>query len=231
MTPLSLHGKVVRTYRPPNMTRLGSPRGTARLALLLMVAITGTVVSCTGGGDGATSADPSPEEIERARAILEAANLDDEASIDGVSGVRFTEAGVRAAADAIGSGATGGQLWAATWVYASSGTDPAVLQPLLTNEDPSIRLMASGALVSLGDLAGFDVLVNLIEVGDRVEASHPPISVQEFAVFTLERYTGVTFGSLGEASAEELGAAWSGWLEQNHASLRFDDTTVTWVVG
>ncbi len=94
--------------------------------------------------------------------------------------------------------------------------------------------MAAAALVSLGDASGFEVLVGLLEVNDHLEASHPAVTVGAFAAATLERYTGETLGPPSGASPEEVAAAaqaWSAWLEQNQASLLFDEAAGTWTVG
>jgi hypothetical protein len=197
-------------------------------------------LSCTGGGGGASPtpqggspAKASAAEVASARETLREAKLADEESIQNLESIRFTQAGVQAAAEALGSGVTGDELWAATWVYASFGTEPKVLHPMLSNQDPSIRLMAAAALVALGDRSGFDVLVRLIQVDDRLRGSRPPIAVGAFAAHTLERYTGVTLSPTSVASAADLAAAaaaWTDWLNRNQSSLRFDEATGMWTV-
>jgi hypothetical protein len=195
-----------------------------------------SLAACTGGGEdeGGTSGGPSPVDLEAARATLAGASLDDETSIDAVQGLRYTQEGVQVAREALDSGVTGDGLWAATWVYATSGTDPAPLVPLLTNEDPSIRLMAAGGLVGLGDDRGFDVLVALLTVDEQVAGSHPPVRMWQYVAATLEALTGVDLGPAPDASPEEIAvaaSAWSDWLEANRAKLSFDEASATWSVG
>ncbi len=96
-----------------------------------------------------SSSDP---DVAAARAAIDAANLDDPASLSAVDAVRFTDAGAVAAANAIQDGASGDALWAATLVYGTVGSDPAVLQPLLGNDDPTIRALAAATVLSLGGI-------------------------------------------------------------------------------
>jgi hypothetical protein len=94
--------------------------------------------------------------------------------------------------------------------------------------------MAAAALVSLGDRSGFEVLVRLIEVDDRLAGSRPPVTVGAFAAHTLERYTGVALGPSPGASAGKVAAAaaaWTDWMDRNQSSLRFSEVTGTWTVG
>jgi hypothetical protein len=200
------------------------------LALLVSLA----VPACTGdGSEAGPTADEEPPagEVQAAREAIAAATLDDPESVGAVNAVRFSDAGNEAAAQAIGSGATGDELWAAVWVYASSGSDPAVLTSLLDHEDPTIRLMSGAALVSLGDTGGFDALVELIAFDDTVRGSSPPVSVGRFAVSTLERVTQAGIATDDRTAPAQASAAWAAWLEEHRATLRFDGSTGIWEAG
>jgi hypothetical protein len=188
----------------------------------------------TSGGpvtSGAPS-DPAPGTsggpgIAAARAAIDAANLADAASLDTLDAIRFTDDGAAAAAQAITGGASGDALWAATWIYGTSGTDPAVLKPLLANDDASIRAMAAAAALSLGERAAARVLVALVTVDGNVRASHPPISIAAFSSNALAQYIAGPTIAAG-VSPTDTAAAWTAWLDAHESSMQFGADTGTW---
>lgn len=195
-----------------------------------------SLAACTSGGEdeGGTSGGPSPVDLEAARTTLASADLTDEGSIDAAQDLRFTDAGVAAAREALDAGASGDERWAATWVYATSPTDPDPLRSLLTDPDPSIRLMAASGILRLGEVEGFDALVGLLSVDELVEGSHPPVLMWRYVGSVLQRLTGVDLGPASGSSPEEVVAAagaWADWLEANRSSLRLDEATGTWSAG
>lgn len=230
---------------PPTARRRRVPRAIQVAALL---SLAGVLLGCgasnsTPADDGAPSGPPSieasapptadvgGEDVARAHALIDVADPNASSSVGELQGVRFTNAGTAAARQALEEGTTGDGLWAATWIYASNGTDPAPLLPLLDNDDSSIRLMAAAALVSLGRAEGFDVLVRLIESEDSLRGSEPPTTVSRFALHTLARYTGVDLAPGPTASPEEVRATagrWEAWLAENRDQLTFDADNGTW---
>ena len=183
--------------------------------------------------DGSMSPRPAsiggPEVVAAASAI-DAAKTGDPVSMGTLQSLRFTDTGTQAARQRIEAGATGDALWAATWLYATAGTDPAPLVPLLTNEDSTIRVMAAAALMALGSEDGFDVLVDAISSDDQLRGSEPPTTVARFAARTLDRYTDAGLSGPAGTPAEKAESArrWSAWLEASHSSLRFDAETGMW---
>jgi hypothetical protein len=174
---------------------------------------------------------PSRADIDAAAKVLAAVHLDDENSINEIEGIRFSDAGANAAREAIESGASGAKLWAATWVYSTVGLDTAPLRRLFNHADPSIRLMSACGALSMGEAAGFKVLVDLLTIDGIVTASRPPMRVWESASDCLQFVTDVDLGPGPDASPQTVSAsaaAWSNWLDRNRSGLRFDPTTGTW---
>lgn len=176
--------------------------------------------------DPATTVDPAA--VAAARTLIDGALLDDPASLDALGAVRFDDGAPEAAAQALADGVTGDARWAATWTYASAGTDPGVLRPVLEEPDPSLRALAAAALIAWGDPAGIPALAALVELPDRLAGSYPPTSVGEFATGTLARFVAGP-GIAPDSTSEEQAAAWSAWLaEHDPATLGFDPETGIW---
>jgi hypothetical protein len=175
---------------------------------------------------GSSSSDP---DVAAARAVIDAVDLGDPASLSRLDSIRFTDAGAAAAANAIEAGVSGDALWAATLVYGTAGTDPAVLQPLLANDDPTIRALAAASVLSLGGADAANVLADLILEDGNLRGSLPPLAVSEFAVSTLDRYIdgpGVADG----AAPPDLAATWKAWLATHGATMQLDPATGRWGV-
>ena len=165
--------------------------------------------------------------VAEAARLLAAADLASPESLDAVDAVRFTDEAVDAAADAIASGATGDELWAATWVYGSSGTDPDVLAPLLEADDASVRAMAAAASLALGAVDGGSALVALLDDGGELRGSDPPLTVQTYAASSLHRF--VAGPEVAAAiGAADLAGAWRAWWTDHLASLTFDPASRRW---
>ncbi len=173
--------------------------------------------------------------VEVAASTLQAAKLDDEASLAALEGIRFTPAGTEAAARMLGSGATGDVLWAATYVYASAGADPTPLRTLAGSSTASltIRAMAGARLLAAGDVAGFVPLLLALAASEQMDGAAPAGYLWEFAADVLERYTHAGFGPGLAATDPEratIAAQWQMWLDTNRDRLRFDATAHLWVV-
>jgi hypothetical protein len=213
------------------------------LAVLFLVAAcspapeetpTGSGTANTSAGSGAPKASADSASIDPASSILTAVKLSDDDSLAALQGVRLTTAGTEAAARLLRSGVSGDTLWAATYVYASAGQDTALLRPIATSTtaSPSIRAMAAAGLVGLGDIEGFDPLIEALGGSDAMEGSEPAGAIWEFASDVLQRYTHTGFGpTLAATDAERatIQAQWKTWLDANRANLRFDPSSQLWV--
>lgn len=155
------------------------------------------------------------------RSRIQAADLTQDATIFAVDACQFTLAGAQAASEVLASGATGDPLWAAVWVYAASGSDPAPLRPMLQQGDPSVRAMAAAALVGFGDATGFAVLGQVTTDTGDIAGADPPETIGAFAVDVLDRY--VVAPDLPTTASD-----WSGWLASHAPSLTYDSSAGTW---
>lgn len=186
-------------------------------------------MSATGATAGpATTGAPAPADC---RQRIEAARLDDAASLDAVDACRFTVKGRDGARDALGAGGSDDVTWAAIWVYATLADDPAPLRPILDRSSPTLRVMAAAGLVALGDRTGFDVLAAATGDSSILSASHPSITIREFVVGTLFRYIEATGAPGRPTSPEERASAparWTDWLNQHEGALTFNAETATW---
>ena len=191
-----------------------------------------------GGGGGGGSGAPEPTTpamtVEEATEVLEAADLADQVSRFEIDAVSDTQAAVDAAAGVIAEGATGDPLWAAVYVYANGGDDPAVLVPLLSDPDPTIRVMAAAGAVAMGERAGFEPLVAALTDTSTFAGSDPPLQIWQFATGTLARSTGVAEnGPPFDANERRRLLAvdrWTAWLEASGDGLTFDPDTGGWSV-
>jgi hypothetical protein len=217
------------------MSRVGFAR--ARRAAVVAAGLATVLASCTGGsGSSAGSASTSGDPVAQARTLIEHASMADPASVEAVDNLRFTAAGDQAAAALLRSGASGDARWAATWVYASDPKDPAVLRPLLEDQDVAIRLMAAAGLVSVGDDSGFAAIEDALGDGTILAGSEPPTPAWRFADETLRKMVPDGAAAVPEpkAGATEPGSLkddWSSWLLQHQASLTFDRADGTWSAG
>jgi hypothetical protein len=86
-----------------------------------------------------TSAAPStvatPQAVDP-QALIETADLNDGTTLDNISTLRFTQAGADAARAVLQAGGSPDALWAALWVYASAGTDPAPVPKNVSHDGP-----------------------------------------------------------------------------------------------
>ena len=124
--------------------------------------------------------------------VLAATDAADQATVDALGEILYTDEGADAAAAAIGAGATGDELWAATWVYATSGTDASVLLPVFTAGDPSTRAVAAAGALALGEASAGPVLVQLLRDSAALRNSEPPVAVADYAAYTLGRFVAGT---------------------------------------
>jgi len=158
--------------------------------------------------------------------LLTAIDATDHATVDALGEIQFTDEGAEASAAAIANGATGDELWAATWVYAGAGTDPSVLVPVLTADDPSTRVMAAAGALSLGEPSAGQVLVDLLPDRTDLRESEPTVTVGDFAAYTLKRF--VAGPDLSATTPDSVAAAWQQWWGEHGNSLVFDAPSRMW---
>jgi hypothetical protein len=207
------------------------------LAALLVMAACSSAPAPAGSGSAQGSQPGSADSatVAAATTILQAANLADAGSLGALEGIRFTDAGTQAAANLLKAGATGDALWAATYVYGSSGADPGPLKPIAIDASatPTVRAMAAAGLLGAGDIAGFDPLVVALGGSDEMDGADPAGTIWEFAGDVLERYTHTGLGpTLAASDAERvtIQATWKTWLDTNKAHLHFDSASHLWVI-
>lgn len=222
---------VQRLARGPSALSLG-------LAFLFLVGACSSApapsTSATGSAGPPVGSTPTSGGVAAAAAILNAARVADPDSLAALEGIRFSAEGTQAAADLLRAGATGDALWAATYVYGSSGSDPAPLRAVATDASTTatIRAMAAAGLLGRGDVAGFEPLITGLTGNDQMDGAEPAGTVWEFAAQVLERYTHQGFGPTLVASDAErttIQARWKSWLDANRATLRFDAASKLWV--
>ena len=185
----------------------------------------------TAPGSGACSGDAPAEDVAAAVGLIDGANLDEASTISPIQNIRFTPAGTLAACRRLAEGVSGDALWAAAWVYATGGTDPAPLLPLLANDDPTIRSIAGAGVASMGRPEGLDALAELISVDVGLRGSRPPVTVPRYAAAILARLIESGVGDVSTGSPEErvaAKAAWTSWLETNRSRLTFDAEQLGW---
>jgi hypothetical protein len=159
--------------------------------------------------------------------MLAAVDATDPATIEPLLEIQYTDEGADAAAAAIANGATGDQLWAATWVYATSGIDPSVLVPVFSADDPSTRVLAAAGALALGEATAGPVLVDLLLDPTDLRDSEPAVTVGDFAAYTLGRF--VAGPDLTAATTPDaVAGAWDQWWAEHEASLVFDPPTRMW---
>ncbi|HLA65989.1 MAG TPA: hypothetical protein VJP05_00670 [Acidimicrobiia bacterium] len=199
---------------------------TAACGLLLALA------ACGGPAASAPTVGPEAAGPQAAEQIIRDVRLNDPESLAALDEIRFTETGAAAAGSLLATHLTGDLLWAATYVYASSGRDAAPLRGVLVEADATVRVMAAAGLVARGDRAGFEPLIRALTDRDLLAGSEPPQEVWTFATTTLVRYAGRQ-GPVQSPNAgpDELAAAkraWEQWLRANGDSLRFDSVRGVW---
>lgn len=105
------------------------------------------------------------------------------------------------------------------------------LRGFLDAEDEHTRLVAAGAMVSMGAKEGIPVLIDLLASDGPIPYSDPPTSIWAVARGQLLFHTGQDLG-LGEAADAESAAAaqadWLDWWEASGDALTWDPDTWTY---
>lgn len=139
---------------------------------------------------------------------------------------------VAAAEAALAGGASGDELWAATFVWSNEGTDPDPLVELLDDEDSSIRYMAATGLIGRGRVEGFGPLIAVLTDESVLRGFEPAGPVWAAATTALVRFTAISaHGPPWDADTARLQLAqdrWQEWLEANQSRLAFDAVDLIW---
>jgi len=122
--------------------------------------------------------------------------------------------------------------FAASYVWANVGDDPAVLVPLLTDPDPAIALTAAIGVVAQGGREGFAPLIAALTSTNALEYYDTGEPAWSAANVALVQFTGIASnGPPFDANASQLALAqqrWQAWLDVNAGSLSFDAATGVW---
>ena len=218
----------------PSASDAAAPSGTAS-------PLTAPVASASEPGEPMPSGTPtsSPDEqevtVEEARTRVAAARLEDGESLDALADLIGTETGAAAAAEALAGDVEGDALWAATYVYAASGADPGPLRTLAEHSDASIRVLAAGGLISMGDASGFDLLVAELTNEQLMAGAHGATPIAHVAAQMLVAGTGnaelIPDPEAGTDGLAALRSAWTGWLADNRDRLTYDPVSRAWTIG
>ncbi len=158
-----------------------------------------------------TTATPTPEASTIDPAVIKSAERE-----------RGTAEGAKRAAERLRAGARGDALWGAVYVYSTDGDDPALLVPLTAHEDATIRVLAAGGLLRMGDRAGFPPLIAETDNAAILAGSEPPQSIGEIAGIMLTMASGKDIPLTPSPAAE---AAWRAWYTAHEAALKYDPKT------
>jgi hypothetical protein len=206
-----------------------------RAPFLAAIAILAAVVACQSTPPQEptaaipVAANPTPPSDCAVR--INALDLANEATIESLDPCRFSSEGETAAREVLAANPTGNALWAALWVYASAGSDPAPVRPFLHHADATVAVMASATLVAFGDASGFAGLAEALDRTGRVTGSTPPLAIDDFALSSLATYVvgaDVPPAADGAADLATLKKSWRDWLANHQTSLVFSTTDGTW---
>lgn len=178
-------------------------------------------------------ASPAGLSVARIEHDINAAHLARPASLDVLDRDAGSQNGAAAARAVLTGRPSGDAIWAATYVYLGSGTDPAPMHRLLADRHLDVRAMAAAGSVTNGDAAGFPVLVDLLGHAAIMRGSEPPEALWQFAAVSLVRVTGIAnLGPASDAGPAQLTAArhrWRVWWSAHRSTLHWDAGQQLWV--
>lgn len=222
-------------------------RRTRRIAVTGLVVACLSATACRSGGSGTDSGSPpSPDAVtvpgvdgtpgdaatdDAAIAAVDAeeaasrqyemtANSLDAAVVEAADAELDTDEGTRNAEQALRRGAAGDQLWKATYLYAHQGTHVELLRPLLDEGDASIRVLAAGGLLRLGDASGFDALTAELTNTQALAGSEPAMPIGAIANIMLGNATGQDFPA---DLTPETQRTITQWVDAHRSTLTFTD--------
>lgn len=200
--------------------------GVAAPALLVVLLAAG---GCTSHPDAVATGTRSVDAITH---DITGANLDQRDSVNQLALDAEDPQGAQAARQVLAGSPSGDVRWAAVFVYAGSGTDPAPLAKLLNDSELNIRLLAAAGAVLEGDSAGFPVLIDLLTHNDIMWGSEPPRLFREFAATILITATADSSrGPAVDATTSQVAAAqkrWQQWWSASGATLKYNSATRIW---
>ena len=190
----------------------------------------GSAAPGSGGPSALPSAQASGADVAADETLIQAADSATPATIDALSGLRFTAAGAQAAADVLDAGGSVDAVWAALWIYASAGTDPAPVTNQLANADRSDAALAAATLAAMGQRQGLAALRPVLDEDGQMRNAEPPLSLRGYAVETLAQYVSAADAPDTSESSDDVSAAaaWAAWLDAHSAQLQFDSTNGVW---
>ena len=209
----------------------------ARTTTASTVAATATSTSGTVGSSNAPDTSVSDTAItpSAAASVLASFKFDDPETQYAIHDHRSEPALVAAAGAALATGVTGPELWAATWIWVNEGDDPAPLLALLTNDDPSIRIMAATGLIARGRQEGFTPLIEALTNESILVGQEPPTTAWAAAATSLVRFTAISDNGppFDADTTRRLTAQqrWRDWFAQNQATLTFNVDEGQWHAG
>lgn len=163
--------------------------------------------ACNSGSDSA-SRDLAAESVnaDEAIEIIEAFDTDQlERSIFDLNRVVLQGEGVQDAVAGFLQSQDLTERWAATYVLAlraDSAQAGERLLPILNDPEPSLRVIAAGSLIGLGQKEAIPVLIEALDSVVELPFNDPPELASELALEALTAYTGQSFDTVPE---------WQGW--------------------
>lgn len=181
------------------------------------------------GSDAPPAASADPAAVAAVAAVIEAVDPADATTLQALDRARWEEGAAEAAAQALAAGGDAATRWAATVAYVTSGDDPAVLKPLLEDEDPSVRATAALALLAAGDKDAIPVLVALTGSEERLTGSRPPLEIGRWVSDALAWALDDAM-YVPDARGAAAQQAWEAWLTVHADGVSFDPASGTWSV-
>lgn len=100
-----------------------------------------------------------------------------------------------------------------------------VVKGKFENESASIKVMAAGIAVVLGEKSGIPVLIESLSEKDMLLLTEPPELICQYSYSTLQAYTKQSFGTMCDwDNVDEEGLSkWQAWWEDNQHKLIWNE--------
>lgn len=185
-------------------------RLTSRLGLSVPLVALVTLAGC--GGDGVAEGPEVPDPAAAVRAF----DPDDlAASLDRLNRASFASPSSMRSLAPLLEDPDADQRWAAVYLSAILVTqeNSDLLRPVLGDPDPSMRVMAAGALARLGVVESLPVLLEGLRSKEPLPFSDPPRPTADLAKEALEAYTSERFSTPED---------WEQWWRGVEGSLQWN---------